>query len=59
MQLTELLDVVDATLEPAGSGTGDDRDSAVLTRHPLHAYDERNFDLAGVRRPAGSSASTT
>ena len=46
VQLTELLDVVDATLEPTGSGAG--RDSAVLTRHPLHAYDERNFDLAGV-----------
>ena len=48
VQLNELLDVVAATLEPVGGidrGTGD---SPVLTRHPLHAYDERNFDLVGV-----------
>jgi exodeoxyribonuclease V gamma subunit len=49
VQLTELLDVVDATLEPTGGGAG--HDTAVLTRHPLHAYDERNFDLAGVTAP--------
>ena len=47
VQLSELLDVVTATIEPAG-GVDPSGDSPVLTRHPLHAYDERNFDLAGV-----------
>jgi hypothetical protein len=43
-----LLDVVDTTLEPAGGVGRGVADSPVLTRHPLHAYDERNFDVAGV-----------
>jgi exodeoxyribonuclease V gamma subunit len=50
--LSELLDVIDATLEPAGSGqqaTTDDT-SPVLVRHPLHSYDEANFDLASAGR---------
>ena len=52
VQLSELLDVVDATLEPL-SGSAGDGDSRVLTRHPLHAYDERNFDLAGESTSSG------
>ena len=53
VQLSELLDVVDATLEPVGGSRRGDEDPPVLTRHPLHAYDERNFDLAGVSARSG------
>jgi exodeoxyribonuclease V gamma subunit len=53
VQLSELLDVVDATLGPVGGSRHGDEDSPVLTRHPLHAYDERNFDLAGISATGG------
>ncbi len=49
VQLSELLDVVDATVEPVLGPTGDGRRaSPVLTRHTLHAYDERNFDVSAA-----------
>ncbi len=49
VQLNELLDVVDATLEPVlGAGADGRRASAVLTRHTLRAYDERNFDVSAT-----------
>jgi len=37
----ELLDVVDATVRPAG-GTGDAR-TRVVVHHPMHPFDARNF----------------
>ena len=48
--LSELLDVVGDTLEPVVGENGHGG-ATVLTRHPLRAYDERNFALAalGVR----------
>jgi exodeoxyribonuclease V gamma subunit len=42
VQLTEFLDVIDASVTPA-TGRGVHEDSPVLVRHPLRAFDERNF----------------
>lgn len=42
VQLSELLDTVDATLGAAAGATSEG-DSPVVTRHPLRSYDESNF----------------
>ncbi|MGH9136643.1 MAG: exodeoxyribonuclease V subunit gamma [Acidimicrobiales bacterium] len=55
VQLTELLDVVDATVTPAtiaatrrrDDASAGQLDSPVLVRHPLRAFDERHF-LVGL-----------
>src|SRR5690606_13096043 len=48
VQLSELLDTVDATLGHHGDG-----DSPIVVRHPLRSYDEANF-ADGALAPAPS-----